>query len=109
MLVEEWRIGPYEREVSLPQPFDGRLTNATYGSGSGSGRVKTGRNKYLIKSIRRKEVENDVKTIEGKPRCCRRNVIDGSGRGRIVGSQLRFLFTQEKELNTGVRFFVALR
>ena len=33
MLVEEWRIGPYYREISLPQPVDGNLTNATYGNG----------------------------------------------------------------------------
>jgi HSP20 family protein len=29
VLVEEWRIGPYHREVSLPQNVDGTLTNAT--------------------------------------------------------------------------------
>jgi HSP20 family protein len=33
VLVEEWRIGPYYREVSLPQPVNGALTNATYGNG----------------------------------------------------------------------------
>jgi HSP20 family protein len=33
LLVSEWTIGPYYREVSLPQPVDGVLTNATYGNG----------------------------------------------------------------------------
>ncbi|MBI4527537.1 MAG: Hsp20/alpha crystallin family protein [Deltaproteobacteria bacterium] len=33
LLVEEWRIGPYYREVSLPQPVNGALANATYGNG----------------------------------------------------------------------------
>jgi HSP20 family molecular chaperone IbpA len=33
VVVEEWRIGPYYREVSLPQTVDGTLTNATYGNG----------------------------------------------------------------------------
>ena len=33
LLMAEWTIGPYYREVSLPQPVDGSLTNATYGNG----------------------------------------------------------------------------
>jgi HSP20 family protein len=33
VLVAEWTIGPYEREVALPQPVNGPLTNATYGNG----------------------------------------------------------------------------
>lgn len=33
VLISEWTIGPYEREVVLPQPVDGMLTNATYGNG----------------------------------------------------------------------------
>jgi HSP20 family protein len=33
LLVAEWTIGPYYREVVLPQPVDGTLTNATYGNG----------------------------------------------------------------------------
>ena len=31
LLLEEWSIGPYYREVSLPQAVDGSLANATYG------------------------------------------------------------------------------
>ncbi|HEY1232093.1 MAG TPA: Hsp20/alpha crystallin family protein [Candidatus Binatia bacterium] len=31
--VAEWRIGPYIREVSLDQPVNGAMTNATYGNG----------------------------------------------------------------------------
>ena len=31
--VAEWRIGPYVREVSLDQPVNGAMTNATYGNG----------------------------------------------------------------------------
>lgn len=33
VLVSEWTMGPYEREVVLPQPVNGPLTNATYGNG----------------------------------------------------------------------------
>lgn len=33
LLVAEWTIGPYYREVVLPQPVNGALTNATYGNG----------------------------------------------------------------------------
>ncbi|MGN6720824.1 MAG: Hsp20/alpha crystallin family protein [Candidatus Binatia bacterium] len=29
----EWRIGPYFREISLDQPVNGAITNATYGNG----------------------------------------------------------------------------
>ena len=28
-----WRIGPYFREISLEQPVNGAMTNATYGNG----------------------------------------------------------------------------
>jgi len=31
--IAEWRIGPYFREVSLDQPVNGAMTNATYGNG----------------------------------------------------------------------------
>lgn len=33
MLVAEWTVGPYAREIQLPEPVSGRLTNATYGNG----------------------------------------------------------------------------
>jgi HSP20 family protein len=33
VLVSEWTIGPYYREISLEQPVQGALTNATYGNG----------------------------------------------------------------------------
>jgi HSP20 family protein len=33
ILLSEWTVGPYYREVSLPQRVDGELTNATYGNG----------------------------------------------------------------------------
>jgi HSP20 family protein len=33
ILLSEWTIGPYHREVVLPQPANGVLTNATYGKG----------------------------------------------------------------------------
>lgn len=32
-LISEWTMGPYHRDVSLPQPVSGGLTNATYGNG----------------------------------------------------------------------------
>ena len=33
LLLAEWTVGPYLREVTLPQPVSGALTNATYGNG----------------------------------------------------------------------------
>jgi HSP20 family protein len=33
LILEEWTIGPYYCEVSLPQAVDGTLANATYGNG----------------------------------------------------------------------------
>jgi HSP20 family protein len=33
VMVAEWTVGPYAREVILPQPVNGPLTNATYGNG----------------------------------------------------------------------------
>ena len=33
LVVAEWTIGPYYREVMLPQDVDGSLANATYGNG----------------------------------------------------------------------------
>jgi HSP20 family protein len=33
LLLSEWTIGPYFREVVLPQPVNGPLANATYGNG----------------------------------------------------------------------------
>jgi HSP20 family protein len=33
LLLEEWTIGPYHREVDLPAAVDGSLANATYGNG----------------------------------------------------------------------------
>jgi HSP20 family protein len=33
LIVSEWTIGPYYREVILPAPVNGPLTNATYGNG----------------------------------------------------------------------------
>ncbi len=33
VLLDEWRIGPYYRDVTLPHIVKGELTNATYGNG----------------------------------------------------------------------------
>jgi HSP20 family molecular chaperone IbpA len=33
LLIAEWAIGPYYRDLQLPQPVDGTRTNATYGNG----------------------------------------------------------------------------
>ena len=33
LIVDEWTVGPYFREVSLPEDVNGVLTNATYGNG----------------------------------------------------------------------------
>jgi len=32
-LIEEWTPGPYRRELRLPNPVDGELTNVTYRNG----------------------------------------------------------------------------
>ena len=33
LVLAEWTVGPYDREVRLPSSVDGRLTNVTYGNG----------------------------------------------------------------------------
>jgi HSP20 family molecular chaperone IbpA len=33
LLVDEWSVGPYYREVALPAPVDGPGTTVTYGNG----------------------------------------------------------------------------
>ena len=33
MVLAEWTVGPYEREVELPRPVNGDLVNATYDNG----------------------------------------------------------------------------
>src|SRR5437867_10327753 len=33
LLQAEWSIGPYHREIDLPEEVDGSLANATYGNG----------------------------------------------------------------------------
>jgi len=33
LLQAEWTIGPYHREIDLPEEVDGSLANATYGNG----------------------------------------------------------------------------
>jgi HSP20 family protein len=33
MLVDEWTVGSYQREIELPMPVDGTLATATYGNG----------------------------------------------------------------------------
>ena len=33
MLVDEWTVGSYQREIQLPMPVDATLATATYGNG----------------------------------------------------------------------------
>jgi HSP20 family protein len=33
LLIDEWSVGEYHRELELPEPVDGSLANATYGNG----------------------------------------------------------------------------
>ncbi len=33
LVLVEWTVGPYSRDVLLPHPVNGELTNATYGNG----------------------------------------------------------------------------
>jgi HSP20 family protein len=33
LLMAEWSVGPYARELRLPDPVDGARANATYGNG----------------------------------------------------------------------------
>jgi HSP20 family protein len=32
-IANEWSVGPYMREITLPEPIKGNLANATYGNG----------------------------------------------------------------------------
>ncbi len=32
-ILQEWRIGPYERDVELPSPVDGTTSNVIFGNG----------------------------------------------------------------------------
>lgn len=33
LLLDEWSVGPYHRELALPMPVDGECANVTYGNG----------------------------------------------------------------------------
>jgi HSP20 family protein len=33
LVAAEWTVGPYDRELRLSSPVEGRLTNVTYGNG----------------------------------------------------------------------------
>jgi HSP20 family protein len=33
LLIDEWSVGEYHRELELPEPVDGSLANVTYGNG----------------------------------------------------------------------------
>lgn len=33
LLIDEWSVGEYHRQLELPEPVDGSLANATYGNG----------------------------------------------------------------------------
>jgi len=33
VLLDEWNVGPYHRELVLPEPVDGEHANITYGNG----------------------------------------------------------------------------
>ncbi len=33
VLLDEWNVGPYHRELILPEPVDGEHANITYGNG----------------------------------------------------------------------------
>jgi len=33
LLIDEWSVGPYHRELVLPLPVDGQCANVTYGNG----------------------------------------------------------------------------
>jgi HSP20 family protein len=33
LLIDEWSVGEYHRELELPEPVDGSQANATYGNG----------------------------------------------------------------------------
>ena len=32
-MLANWTVGPYERQIELPQPVNGALANTTYGNG----------------------------------------------------------------------------
>ncbi len=59
LLQAEWSVGPYHREVELPETVDGSLANATYGNGvlvltipKAAAPAKPGRTEFTLEPIR---------------------------------------------------------
>jgi len=59
LLRAEWSIGPYHRELELPEAVDGSLANATYGNGvlvltipKSNGMTKSTRTEFTLETIR---------------------------------------------------------
>jgi HSP20 family protein len=59
LLQAEWTIGPYSREIDLPEAVDGSLTNATYGNGvlvltipKARGTPVTNRTEFTLEAVR---------------------------------------------------------
>jgi HSP20 family protein len=59
LLQAEWNIGPYHREIELPETVDGTLANATYGNGvlvltmpKADGMAKSTRAEFTLEAIR---------------------------------------------------------
>ena len=67
LIRAEWTIGPYEREIELPENVNGRTTNATYGNG------------VLVISLPLSGEERDLETTRFKLR------PTGLARGERVG------------------------
>ena len=67
LLVEEWAIGPYFREITLPLPVSGRLANASYGNG------------VLVLAMPKRKPEDQVEKIEFQL-----EVVEAT-RGRRIG------------------------
>ena len=59
LLQAEWSVGPYHREIELPETVDGSLANATYGNGvlvltlpKAGATAKPARTEFTLEAIR---------------------------------------------------------
>ncbi len=79
----EWTVGPYSRDILLPQPVNGELTNATYGNG------------VLVLSMPKLELWQEVTRAE-----FRLEVVEPTRGQRVghTGSDIRPTTTREHRL-----------
>jgi HSP20 family protein len=80
LVLAEWAVGPYHREVVLPEPVNGALANATYGNG------------VLVLSLPKMEPGREPVSAE-----IRLEVVDATRGERVghVGREIRPTTTEE--------------